>query len=466
MRDGPLSTLRLSLEEAAWNRPGHEAGKPGCSKERARRKSGGNACSGRGMVKQYIDVLGFFILLLAGNLCAAGAADYSLGGYAKSYFYIFKAKSIDGATQTGSDSETLLSNRFRIQSSYTPVVWMRLNAAYDLAPAIHSRGFMTDSLFFNRIDPFSYRAVDLDARLYPSETPGRFTLSQNLDRASVTLRLPMADVTVGRQAIAWGSARVLNPTDVLAPFTFDALDTEDRIGVDAVRARIPIGTLSEIDLGYVLGAHGRFAESAFFARTVFNSFRTDISLIFMGFRENVLLGIDLARPVGGAGCWLETAYVFSGVFDTLSQAGGEDYFRATAGLDYNLTSKTYAFLEYHFNGAGASMPAEYMNRFGKTAYAEGSVYLLGRHYLVPGLSYQFHPLATLTMESLISLADPSLFLSPRIEYNFANDMYFSAGTFIGIGSGPVSGLQPFTAAPQSEFGAYPNIYFASLRHYF
>ena len=38
---------------------------------------------------------------------------------------------------------------------------------------------------------------------------------------------------------------------------------------------------------------------------------TDITFMAMVFRENYLLGLDLARSIRGAGTWLETAYVFS-----------------------------------------------------------------------------------------------------------------------------------------------------------
>ena len=53
------------------------------------------------------------------------------------------------------------------------------------------------------------------------------------------------------QAIAWGSAFVINPTDVIAPYVYNALDQEERYGVDALRVRVPTGALSETDLGYV-----------------------------------------------------------------------------------------------------------------------------------------------------------------------------------------------------------------------
>ncbi|MEJ2108573.1 MAG: hypothetical protein P8Z37_01420 [Acidobacteriota bacterium] len=417
-------------------------------------------------------ILRFFVVfnaLLTMGVSLSIAGDHSLGGYLKSYFYIFQPASIEGpfGTEFDPSAEVLLSNRLRVQASYTPTARIRLEAAYDIAPRFQSASLSADSLLFGRINPFAYRAADFDSNLYPSEgeVSGHFELGQNLDRVSLSLRLPSADVIIGRQAIAWGSARVMNPTDVLAPFTFDALDTEDRIGIDAIRARIPIGILSEIDVGYVFGRDFEFRNSAFFMRAGFNTSRTDISLLLMGFRENLLLGIDMARPVGGAGVWLESAYVFSDFFNT-EETSGRDYFRATAGMDYNLTGKTYGFVEYHFNGAGSTLASDYLNSFKETAYQEGSVYLLGRHYIVPGLVYQCTPLISCTIQSLINVTDPSIFLSSQLDYNIGNNIYLGLGAFIGIGENPTISGPLTTVSYRSEFGGYPNFYFASLRYYF
>jgi hypothetical protein len=410
------------------------------------------------------------LFLICGSTPISVAGDLSFGGYIKSYLYLFHPPDVGDSSgiHISPSPETLWSNRFRLQASYSARNWMRLDAAYDLAPRIQSEGMTRDPLSFGMIDPFSYRAVDLDPVLYPSE-PGavrHFALGQNLDRASVTLRFSSADITAGRQAIAWGSARVINPTDVLAPFTFETLDTEDRIGVDAVRARIPIGTLSEIDAGYVFGKDLEFGNSAFFARTGLNAARTDFSILFMGFRENLLLGFDLARPVGGAGFWLETAYVFADTLGGETAEVHENYFRASSGVDYNLTGNTYGFIEYHFNGAGAALPRDYVKRYAELAYTEGSVYLMGRHYLIPGLVWQYNPLVSVTFQSLINMTDPSVFLAPQVEYNIAPDIYLGAGAFVGVGRKPDTGniLEPVVL--RSEFGGYPNIYFASLRRYF
>jgi hypothetical protein len=422
------------------------------------------------MQRFVLKLIFYCLFLICGSTPISVAGDFSVGGYVKSYLFLFHPPTVGDSSgaRISPSPEALWSNRFRLQASGSPRAWMRLDAAYDLAPRIQSEGMTGNSLLFGMIDPFSYRAVDLDPDLYPSE-PGavrHFALGQNLDRASVTLRFSSADFTVGRQAIAWGSARVINPTDVLAPFTFETLDTEDRIGVDAVRARIPLGTLSEIDAGYVFGKDLEFGNSAFFARTGLNAARTDFSVLFMGFRENLLLGFDLARPVGRAGFWLETAYVFADALGGENAGVQENYFRASSGVDYNLTGNTYGFIEYHFNGAGAALPRDYVKQYAEVAYTEGSVYLMGRHYLIPGLAWQYNPLVSFTFQSLIHMTDPSVFLAPQVEYNIASDIYLDAGAFVGVGRKPDIGniLEPVVL--RSEFGGYPNIYFASLRRYF
>lgn len=422
------------------------------------------------MQRLVLKLIFFCFLLICGSAHISVAGDYSYGGYIKSYLYLFHPPDVGDSSgaHISPSPEALWSNRFRLQASYSTGNRVRLDAAYDLAPRIQTEGMTRNPLLFGMIDPFSYRAVDLDPDLYPSD-PGavrHFALGQNLDRASVTLRFSSADFTVGRQAIAWGSARVINPTDVLAPFTFETLDTEDRIGVDAVRARIPLGTLSEIDAGYVFGKDLEFGNSAFFARTGLNAAKTDFSLLFMGFRRNLLLGFDMARPVGGAGFWLETAYVLADALSGENAGVHENYFRASTGVDYNLTGNTYGFIEYHFNGAGAALPHDYVKQYAELAYTEGSVYLMGRHYLIPGLVWQYTPLVSFTFQSLINVTDPSVFLAPQVEYNFASDMYLGAGAFVGVGRKPDIGNVLDPVVLRSEFGGYPNIYFASLRRYF
>lgn len=403
-------------------------------------------------------------LLFPGAAPAAG--NISLGGYYKTYLVLFRPAYSPAGPGSGTERPVLgqAANRLRMQFSLKPVKWLDAEVAYDMVPRFQSAGLDQNRLFFSGIDPFAYRFHDLKSTLYPADggPVDHFALQQNLDRASLTFHTRPADIVVGRQAIAWGSARVINPTDVLAPFTFETLDNEDRIGVDAVRVRIPLGALSELDTGYVFGKDFKKADSAFFCRTKFNLRRTDVSLLFLGFRENVLAGFDLARSIGGAGVWIEAAYVFSDALNDEVPGRQNDYLRASAGMDFSFTPKLYAFAEYHFNGAGTSDPAGYIGNLAKPAYRRGAVYLMGRHYLAPGISYQLTPLIALTAQALANVADPSLFLAPQIEYNAATNLYVGAGSFLGRGQRPTARA----GALGSEFGAYPDIFFASLRWYF
>ena len=104
--------------------------------------------------------------------------------------------------------------------------------------------------------------------------------------------------------------------------------------------------------------------------------------------------------------------------------------RLSAGADYNFVQGVYAFVEYHFNSAGQSDPDRYFNNLfytKRTAYVEGAVYLLGRHYIIPGISWQLTPLATVFAEVLSNLNDGSLLIAPSLEYNISDNLYLSLG---------------------------------------
>jgi hypothetical protein len=265
----------------------------------------------------------------------------------------------------------------------------------------------------------------------------------------------MFDLHIGRQAIAFGSAHVINPTDIIAPYTYNTIAKEERVGVDAIRLKAPTGQLGEFDIGYVFGEDFEYEESAAFISLRSYLLMTDATLMAMMFRENYLLGLDLARSIGGAGAWLETAYVFS------EEGSDEDYLRLSVGSDYSFTDKLYAYIEYHYNGAGESEPYNYFDNLGETAYTDGAVYLLAKHYIAPGLTYQITPLLIFSGQALININDGSYLVFPIFEYSFADDIYSEIGAYIGVGD---ESSNPFF--PQSEFGLYPDRYFASLNFYF
>ena len=412
-----------------------------------------------------------FLLLILGAFPASGS-HFSLTGYYKNFFVVFDPPHVVNSSIATSSEKPMgmVSNRLRLNLFYDPSEWLSLSLSYNILPRIQDPAFSEESLVVARIDPYRYRFNDFRRRLYPEEDEqGSFAVLHNLDRAFLTIRTGPADIFIGRQAIAWGSARVINPTDVVAPFTFDELDIEDRVGVDAVRIRIPLGFMGEVDSGYIFGEDFEFKKSAFFIRGKFYAAKTDFSLLLLGFVENLMAGWDVARTLGGAGLWFEGAYVFVDAFKKDKRGEGNNYLRTTIGMDYSFSGKTYGFLEYHFSSAGANRSEDYLLNLFKPGRMEGTVYLMGKHYLIPGASYQVTPLITFTGQALINLADPSLFLAPHVDYDISPNIYLSAGAFIGIGRRPemlVSGASVLDKRFRSEFGGYPDVCFSSFRIYF
>ena len=358
-----------------------------------------------------------------------------------------------------------VNNRLRLNCAYAPTDALSFDLSYDFAPRIQDPSLFSEPPIAGAAGSLHYRAVDFDAAIYPAENDpaGSFGLFHNLDRASIAYGADFGDITIGRQAIAWGSARVVNPTDAIAPYAYNQLDTEDRIGVDAIRVQIPIGVLGEFDTGYVFGENLAFEKSAFFLRSQLNALETDFSISLLGFREHLMTGFDIARGIGGAGFWLEAAYVYTDAFESENE-DAENYLRASMGLDYSFGGVSYGFIEYHFSGAGAQAPEDYLANLDRPAYTDGAVYLMGKHYFVPGLTFQITPLVSLSGVVLSNIADPSVFPSLQLEYNFAQDIYLSAGGFIGIGKRPET--EGDETQFKSEFGGYPTLFFSSFRIYF
>jgi hypothetical protein len=401
-----------------------------------------------------------FLFLVTNLLPAEG--PLSLHGYFKTFLTAFHLPGIEYGNGTYHEPPMgAATNRLRLKLAFIPNGTISIHAAYDISPAIQDPALFQQDIFPAGITGDAYRFDDFPARIYPGtgEPVGSFALNHNLDRLFVTLKTKIGDIVIGRQAIAWGSAKLVNPTDVIAPFTFNELDVEERRGVDALRLRIPIGMMDELDFGVIAGPDFDMTKGAFFARGKFYILQTDLSILAMGFRQHLMFGLDIARSIGGAGFWLEAAVVLPHRLATDIDSKRPNYIRASTGLDYNFGGNLYAFFEFHHNGAGSNDPALYIDNFLTPAYTDGSVYLMAQNYLNLGATYQLHPLIPVTAILIFNLDDGSFTFAPSAEYNIAENIYLAAGAYISSGKSPT----PF---PQSEFGLYPTMVYTAFRIYF
>jgi hypothetical protein len=389
-------------------------------------------------------------------------------GDLKSYFLAKQPVEIEGDSLTQDQPlQGLNQTKLRLRLAFAPSAKIAFELAYEVLPTVQENlTAIAPNPAFSPAAP-AFRVDDLSANLYPKpgERGGSFVLGQNLDRALLTLSGRLGSLSLGRQPIAFGVARVISPTDIIAPYAFNALDTEYRIGVDAARVQLPLRARGQLDLGTIFGDGFRWRRSAAFGRVTFPVKTNQLGLTAIDFKDNLLAGLSLTRSLGGAGVWAEGAYTWAKLFD--QPRPKQDYFRASAGLDYNFNVKSglYVFLEYHYNGASSGDPAQYLEQTGKVAYQEGGVYLLGRHYLAPGATFQVTPLLTFTLASLVNLADGSGYVLPHLEYNFSENVYLALGADVAVGRQARLEL-PEGVVPQSEFGLYPTFYFTSIRLYF
>ncbi|MDD5168087.1 MAG: hypothetical protein PHN75_04655 [Syntrophales bacterium] len=385
-------------------------------------------------------------------------------GYFKTYGIGIFPKRVEGTPaelQRGTGWQSL--NAVRLNGYSRPAENLKVEVGYEFQALWFSgsaarQGGPTGTLA-STLSPTpgaTYRLVDLNNEITSSTDDRNYMLTQNLDRLAAHWKTGKADVTIGRQAITFGQAKVIQTTDVLLPYSFRQLNVEYRIGVDAVRAQIPISQMGEIDVGVVVGDKAKSDESAAFARLKTTFKETDLVGMAMSFSGARLLGGGLQRGIWLLGYNLDAACVWTDQDDR--------YFRLSQSLDYSFKSGLTLFTEYHFNGAGTDDPSAYLSRLSNFAYRRGGVFLLGRHYIIPGMTYPITALLNSRLQTMTNLQDGSTFISGSLEYGLSQNVYLDAGFFGALGSSPQQGVAG--VALTTEFGSYPNQIYGALRWYF
>jgi len=381
-------------------------------------------------------------------------ADSNLRGYLKSY--AISQQSIDNAllqadqTWQSQSSLRLMWQGSSKSTSSTSYAW---ELHYEASPVFSNQLVGTGNLQIE--PPANYRLTDIDPLLVDE---ARRPVLQNLDRLNIQLQFDQGDLTIGRQAITFGSARIINPTDVFLPYNVTALNTEYRIGVDAIRYQQPLGQLGELDMGFIFGKDAHPDSSAAFIHGKTNLAGTDLEFAAMRYAKQTLLGAGMQSALGSLGFWLETAVV----------NGDRHYWRTSTGVDYAFSESMFGMVEYHYNGAGATDSRHYLNTAQTSAYQAGGVFLLGQHYLIPSLSFQATALTTLGLQAIVNLKDKSSFWSISATHNVLDDLYLGLGYYHFIGKPPVANqVTPFEPGYlAAEYGTSPNSVYVQLSYYF
>jgi hypothetical protein len=285
-----------------------------------------------------------------------------------------------------------------------------------------------------------FRWRDLDPSLVEDD-PVR--VSQNLDRAYVRSYSDWGDVTLGRQPISFGLARVYSPVDVILPSGLQAQEPSYRAGVDAVRWLLSLGAVTELDLGWVFGE-----DFVLFARgyTQVDSVTWELTALTVNQTHHVV-GLGTQTALGNWGLWQESALLATDGEDSDSPG-----FRATLGLDQQLPGDVYVVAEYHFNSLGQA--GGYAAPDAGGWYQSGLVSAWGRHYLSLQASKPFSALWQGSLGQAINLSDGGMLLTGAVTRSLGNNSSVDLTFEQTLAESPES--VGGTVRVIDEYGVYPS----------
>lgn len=246
----------------------------------------------------------------------------------------------------------------------------------------------------------------------------------DVSRFHLDIYLPSLDLRIGRQALHWGSAQLINPTDPF-PELFFAEPWRPRRGINAVRGTVPLSQSG--DFTGVVATNDDWDALRAAARLRLRFGATDLALVAAyrsdgGADGDGIAGIDIKGTLG-VGYWLEAAL----------HLREDDYEEIALGIDYSFPVGDGLIVmgEYYRNGAGdtqtasavlgtAFEPPDCLCDLG--LFAEGvpdpfAPLLRGRDYLLLAAILNASPAVSTNLSVLQNLGDGTGSFAPSITWH-------------------------------------------------
>ncbi|MCA9395049.1 MAG: hypothetical protein KC900_12665 [Candidatus Omnitrophica bacterium] len=260
-------------------------------------------------------------------------------------------------------------------------------------------------------------------------------------RAFAKYYSPDFQVTVGKQGIDWGVMRFYSPNDIFNTVGPIDLERNERVGVDAINANFALGSLSGVNAVVVPSDDD---EEFMAAVKVYRTIKTyDVTLITAIIREQVIAGITFDGYIKSAG--------FRGEINHNHQDDGRNFLRASVGVDYSFSNKTYVLIEQLFNGGvDKNAAATFLTDF----KANRRLLSLEKNLTSLWLQYKITPIVELNQYVIYDWDGNSAVYNPELSYNLTENTDITAGVQINFGDNG------------SEFGDTPDLYYAQFQLFF
>ena len=250
------------------------------------------------------------------------------------------------------------------------------------------------------------------------------------DRLAVEYRDERLAITLGRQAVSWGSGHVFQPMDLFNPFAPTAVDRDYKPGDDILLIERAFAH-SALQLLYVArrDAHGRSGDDSYAA--MWHGFFGASEVELMGARhyQDDLLGMTFKIPIG-------PALLRTDVVGTRLAQDGDQRISGIVNIDcaFELFQRTgLVFAEYFHNDFGVdtltpTLPAPLQDR-----QSRGELFNVMRDYLAAGATYQWHPLWSQSLVWIGNLNDRSSLVQTSLTYEPSDSARVQAGLVAALG---------------------------------
>ncbi len=198
----------------------------------------------------------------------------------------------------------------------------------------------------------------------------------SFDRLNLQVELNRVRIVIGRQAVTWGVVYFWPSLDLFAPFSPRRVDRDYKPGIDAVRATIPLGDFSEIEvIGAILGP-SMARDGTLGALTRFNLGPLDWGLMGGKFHRDTVAGSFLTADAWGTGLRGEVTWTQSGDPEDRVR-DRRTFWRAAVGVDRQLTPTFTLTAEFSFSAYGATEASDYLDWSISDRVLRGEINALG-----------------------------------------------------------------------------------------
>ena len=271
-----------------------------------------------------------------------------------------------------------------------------------------------------------------------------------LDRLNARWRSDRWAVTVGRQAVSWGSGIVFQPLDPFNPFAPTAVDRDYKAGDDLILVERLFDNGHDAQLLHVFRRDAQDSVSSEVASTAAKwhgyAGSVEFELIAAQHYDTEFFGVSGRIPVGPAVLRSDIA-MRRGIGQSQQNEDWGVLGIVNIDVAFPWRDRTvYAFAEYFHNDFGltelpsplTSVPLDL-----QAGLARGEFFNLMRDYVAVGGSFEWHPLLTQQLTVITNLHDSSSLLQMQFAYDVGQNQNMQLG-WIGSTGGTGDEFAPIS----------------------